>query len=272
VHGGPDFDHQYLLPDLDRLADRFRLVYYDQRGRGRSFMGEGPDDVTVASEVADLDRVREWNGSERVALLGHSWGGLVALEYALAHPERVSHLLLMNTAPVSHAAMLELHDALVASRTPVEAERMNQLRSDPAYLRGDPAADLAYYRIHFARALYRPAALDRMLARMRAGSTADGIVAARAIEHALYAQTWSREDYDLVPQLRRLRVPALVIHGDHDLIPLDVARPIAAALPVARLVVAPECGHFAYLEQPDLVGRLIDEFLAADPTERTRRR
>ena len=58
VHGGPDFDHCYFLPELDRLADAFRLVYYDQRGRGRSAAGVRPEDVTLRSEIEDLDRVR----------------------------------------------------------------------------------------------------------------------------------------------------------------------------------------------------------------------
>jgi proline iminopeptidase len=56
LHGGPDFDHSYLLPDLDRLSDSFRLIYYDQRGRGRSADGVRAEDVTLASDIADLDR------------------------------------------------------------------------------------------------------------------------------------------------------------------------------------------------------------------------
>ena len=104
VHGGPDFDHQYLLPEMDTLADAFHLVYYDQRGRGRSFAGERPDDVGIASEVDDLDSVRERFGFDQFAVLGHSWGGLLAATYAIRRPDRVSHLILMNCAPLSHAA------------------------------------------------------------------------------------------------------------------------------------------------------------------------
>ena len=58
LHGGPDFDHEYLLPDMDRLADSFRLVYYDQRGRGRSFSGRPADEVDLAGEIDDLDAIR----------------------------------------------------------------------------------------------------------------------------------------------------------------------------------------------------------------------
>ena len=70
LHGGPDFDHGYLLPDLDRLADTFRLIYYDQRGRGRSAEGVRPDDVTLSSDLEDIDRVRQHFRLDAPALLG----------------------------------------------------------------------------------------------------------------------------------------------------------------------------------------------------------
>jgi proline iminopeptidase len=261
VHGGPDFDHEYLLPDFDRLAEPYRLVYYDQRGRGRSFTRERPGDVTIASEVADLDAIRDWSGSDSVAVLGHSWGGLVAMEYAVRYPDRVSHLILLNTAPASHADMLEFRRALAASRSPGEVARMTALTDDPTYLSGDIDADAEYYRIHFRPALRRREHVDRVVERLRAAFRPDGIVAARAIEESLYAQTWSRADYDLIPRLRDLRVPTLVIHGDHDFVPVDIARHIASAIPGARLLVLGDCGHFAYLEQPDLVRVAMTNFL-----------
>jgi proline iminopeptidase len=119
LHGGPDFDHEYLLPDMDRLAGSFHLMYYDQRGRGRSFSGEQPDEVAMATEVDDLDRVRESFGFESIAILGHSWGGLLAMEHAIRHPARVSHLILMNTAPASHADALILRGELARTKSPV---------------------------------------------------------------------------------------------------------------------------------------------------------
>src|SRR6476619_5751941 len=103
LHGGPDFDHTYLLPELDRLSDSYRLIYYDQRGRGRSAQGVKPEDVTLASDIADLDEVRQHFKLNSVILLGHSWGTVLALEYALRYPGRVSRLILMNPAPASAA-------------------------------------------------------------------------------------------------------------------------------------------------------------------------
>ena len=111
LHGGPDFDHSYLLPDLDRLANSYRLIYYDQRGRGRSADNVRAEEVSLASDLDDLDKVRLHFQLQSVALLGHSWGAVLALEYALRHPERVSHLILMNPAPASRSDLAIFRDA-----------------------------------------------------------------------------------------------------------------------------------------------------------------
>jgi proline iminopeptidase len=263
VHGGPDFDHEYLLPDMDRVAESFHLVYYDQRGRGRSFSGRATDDVSITTEIDDLDRIRELVGRQAVAVLGHSWGGLLAMEYAIRCPDRVSHLILMNTAPASHTGVVALRQELSRRRSPEQAERMAALLADPRYRAGDVDVDLDVYRIHFASTVRDAAQLERVIGRLRSAFTPDGIVAAREIEDRLYEQTWNAEDYDLIPRLRRLRLPTLVIHGDNDFVPTELAREIADAIPGSRFVVLADCGHFAYLEQPDLVRSTMVEFVVA---------
>ena len=255
LHGGPDFDHAYLLPDLDRLADAHRLVYYDQRGRGRS----GGDGVTLASEAADLDSVREAFGLEKTALLGHSWGAVIALEYALRHPERVSRLILLNPAPVSHADFLRLR----ASRPAGLVARKAAIAATEAYKAAAPDAVVAYYRVHFENALARKADLDRLLSIMRPTFVPEVVLKARRMEDLLVAETWLAEAWDLLPRLAALRVPALVVTGDHELIPPEIAAHIAAAIPGARLASLRDCGHFSYLECPDQVRSEIDALFAA---------
>jgi proline iminopeptidase len=261
LHGGPDFDHQYLVPEMDLLAEAFHLVFYDQRGRGRSFSGEPLDDVTIATEVDDLDRVRESFGFGSIALLGHSWGGLLAMEYAIRHRERVSHLILMNSAPASRADAAALRTELARRMSPAQTERMNELRSDPMFLAGDIGAEVEYYRIHFGTTLRNPEHLDAVIRRLRSAFTQQGVVAARAIEDKLYDETWSRDDYDLVPALRLLDLPTLIIHGGDDFVPIEVIRHIAEAISGSRLIVLPNCGHFAYLEQPEQVFSSVVAFL-----------
>jgi proline iminopeptidase len=261
VHGGPDLDHEYLVPELDGLAASFHLVYYDQRGRGRSFSGQAPPAVSMTSEIDDLDRVRDRFGFDAVALLGHSWGTVLAMEYAIRLPHRVTHLILMNTAPASHAGMLVFRRELERRRSIEQSERMAALRSDTRYRAGDVDADLEWYRMHFASAVGDREQLERLIRRLRSAFTGEGILVARAIEERLYEQTWDAADYDLLPDLHRLRVPSLVIHGDNDLVPVAVARGIADAIPGSRFVLLAECGHFAYLERPEEVRRCLAALL-----------
>lgn len=259
LHGGPDFDHTYLLPELDRLADAARLVYYDQRGRGRSAAGVAPESVTIASEIDDLECLRRHFGLETLALLGHSWGCLLALEYATRHPERTSRMILLNAAPASHAD----RDRFRAARESGEPDALAAMRAiaaTAAYRAGNVAAEAAYYRAHFRRTL-RPEQLDAIVGRLRVHFRPADILQARAIESRLYAETWEGPEYDLTRRLATNPRPMLVLHGDRDLIPLACARSVADASPGARLVVLEDCGHFAYLDQPERMRAEIERFL-----------
>ena len=135
LHGGPDFDHCYFLPELDRLADSFHLVYYDQRGRGRSTAGVRPEDVTLRSELEDLDRVRSRFGLESVAVLGHSWGGVMAMEYAIRRPDRVSQLLLLNTGPASAGDWRRLRESFAERRPAADRAAMEAIAATAAFKR-----------------------------------------------------------------------------------------------------------------------------------------
>ena len=100
-----------------------------------------------------------------------------------------------------------------------------------------------------------------MSAQFRAQGT-NGILKAWAIESRLYRDTWDVADYDLLPKLRSLRIPTLVIVGEHDFIPTEIAAQIAGALPAATLATIKDCGHFAYLECGTEVRKAVDSFFS----------
>ena len=257
LHGGPDFDHAYLLPEMDGLAEACRLVYYDQRGRGRS-SGEAGD-VTIESEVADLDAIRVHLGLERLALLGHSWGALLALEYATRLPHRTRALVLMNPAPASHGELQAWRAQRRATDGPV-LEEMGRIAETPAYAAGDLEADASCYRLHFGSVLESQAQLESLVSRLRRHFTPRDVLRARTIEQRLHEQTWDQPGYDLVPKLAAHPVPALVLHGERDFFPVDAPRRIAEAAG-GRLVVLAGCGHFAYLERTAETFAAIRTFL-----------
>ena len=263
LHGGPDFDHSYFLPDMDRLKDKFRLIYYDQRGRGKSADNVRPEDVTLVSDLNDIDKVRQHFKLNSVVLLGHSWGTVLALEYALRNPTRVSHLILMNPAPASTADLAAFRKVYL-QKVGADMERQRAIVASAAYQSGDPETVAARYRIHFKPALARVEDYEKLMATMLEAfksQGSSGIVKARAVEDRLMRDTWNIPGYDLMPKIHSLHVPTLVIAGDHDFFPDEVAGHIAQAIPNARLVTMKDCGHFAFLECPDAVRNTLLDFL-----------
>ena len=261
LHGGPDFDQSYLLPEMDLLSDSYRLIYYDQRGRGKSASNVRPEDVTLASDIADLEKVRQYFHLESATLLGHSWGTVVALEYALQYPERVTHLILMNPGPASREDYVQLRKDWLEKRADDMARRKAIAETD-AYKQGDPEAVTAYYRIHFKPALAQPENYEKLIARMHADFTKEGVLKARAIEDRLMQNTWASPKFDLIPRLKVLKIPTLVLSGDHEFIPAATAEHIVKAIPYARIAVLKGCGHFTFMECPIPVHQQIDAFFA----------
>jgi proline iminopeptidase len=272
LHGGPDFDTGYLLPDLDRLQDSFRLFYYDQRGRGQSAASVKPEDVTLASDLADLERVRRHFKLDAPVVLGHSWGAVLALEYALRHPDRVSHLILMNPAPASAVDLAGMRKHYL-SRLGADMESQREIMAGAGYQSGDPGAVAARYRIHFKPALSRSQDYEKLMATMQAGFVKqgrEGILKARAVEDRLMLDTWQKPGYDLLSALKALRVPTLVLTGAEDFIPVGIAANIASAIPGAHLEILPGCGHFIYLECPAGVRSALDRYFRSASGTRER--
>ena len=142
-------------------------------------------------------------------------------------------------------------------------DRQGAIVRSAAYQEGDPDAVTARYRIHFKPALKRPEDYEKLMKTMEAGFISqgkDGIVKARAVEDRLMRDTWELNGYDLMPKLGTLNIPVLVIWGDSDFIPAEIATHIARAIPKARMVTLKDCGHFAYLECPSDVRQAFNEF------------
>ena len=268
LHGGPGASHDYLLPQLLRLAERHDVLFYDQRGGGRS-RTDSRAPVTWHTHVADVAAVVRELGlaAAPLRLAGYSWGALLAMLYQIevgggraevgtssgthAHlPPPTSHLLLIDPAPITRAwrdefeAAFALRSAAPAVRALREALAASGLRErDPdGYKQRAFELSVAGYFADPARA--RDLTPFRVVGRVQ-------------------QEVWaSLGDYDLRPALAGVRVPrALVVHGRQDPIPLESSAAAARALG-ASLVVLEECGHVPYVEQPAALFAAVDAFLA----------
>lgn len=246
LHGGPGIDHTSLRPWLEPLGDRLQLVFYDQRGNGRSTarLGETPDFEQLC---ADANALHKALGAGRVALLGHSFGGFVALEYALRYPERVSHLILVDTAP-----SFDYGDEIQAN---IECKELSE-ETLAAVSSPPPSSDAAFgamwravLPLYFHR--YDPTLAERAFA------TTVYRAAAAAWGGALFTT------YNVVSRLGAIRAPTLVLVGDDDAIcPPSQAQRLAAGIPDSQLEIISGCGHFPFIERPDEFVTAVQRWLA----------
>jgi proline iminopeptidase len=248
LHGGPGADHDYLRPGFDMLADGRELVYYDQRGGGRSPVArEVP--VGWTEHVADLEALREHWGLERMTVVGYSWGGLLALLYAGQHPRRLARLALVSPAPSWRAARARF-EARFGQRNldPVFQEERRRLRESGLRERDPAAFQRRMFELSVAPYFFDPAKARDLTPFRVTGRTQQ--------------EVWeSLGDYDLRPGLPRLRdVPSLVLHGEDDPIPLDAAR-TTAELIGAEFHPVPRCGHVPYVEAFDEFRAVVGGFL-----------
>ncbi len=134
LHGGPGMWHDELFPFFGDLATDHQVVFYDQRGNGKSLMGEiTAENFTVDWLVSDLDELRTAWGFDRISIIGHSWGGLLAMYYAAKHPSRVRRLVLIDAAPVNTELLARSYDVLIERFTERDRNRLEEIYSSTSW-------------------------------------------------------------------------------------------------------------------------------------------
>jgi proline iminopeptidase len=253
VHGGPGLDHAYLQPGLDALATRYTLVYYDQRGTGRSVAGLDRSAIRFDAFVEDIEQIRQALGLERVTLLAHSFGALFALEYAARHPESLRALVLMNPVEPGSRHSAERAAREAAARTPEDSAELARLTAGEAWTARDPATVSQVFRVLFRQALRDRTRIDELDLDLAESTAQNGDDVARLLGESMGdIEWWGR--------LPSIRVPTLVLHGRYDLLPLAMSEELASTLPRGRLVVL-ESGHFPYVEDRDGLVSAVASFL-----------
>lgn len=247
LHGGPGAHHDYLLPGFDALAKSRTLIYYDQRGGGRSPV---PREVPVGwdEQVEDLEALRQLWGLDRLCIAGYSWGGLLGLLYATRYPNQVSRLALVSHAPVWRAARAEF-EAIFAARNldPALQEERRRLRESGLREQDPDAYRQRVFELSVVAYFCDPLKVRDMTPFRVTGRTMEDVWA-------------SLGDYDLRPDLGELQLPAIVLHGDCDPIPSATAETTATLLH-APFHLIPHCGHVPYVEAHEEFVRLLDDFL-----------
>jgi len=245
MHGGLGLDHTYLRPYFDALEDRAQVIYYDHLGNGQSAHPVDFAELTFDRFVADADALRAYLGHEKIILIGHSYGGFIAQEYAAAHSDRLLGLVLSNTVPVfDYAPTLSGTDEQMAALGQVFSRPME---SDEDFRSNWNIISQMYYKEYDPKV---GAALDaKTHYSYAAWNVANGLLAT----------------FNTTDKLASINVPTLVIGGAHDgITPVDPgAARIDGLLPNSEMIVFENSGHFPFIEEQTLyfnaLGAWIDK-------------
>lgn len=247
LHGGPGGGHEYLLPLIDLVGAERTLVFYDQTGCGNSTSrAEWPNEAfTVELFIEELEALVQHLGLSRFHLLGHSWGGMLAAEYALAHPSRLASLSLYSTAASAELMMgslLPLYAGLQAEGVPPEQ-----------------FMDVFCVR-HICRVAPMPEGLVRSLAMI--GENPQVNLAMTASDET-GAVVGTLAGWTSVDRLAQVAAPTLVMHGEFDELGASAHRPFLDLIPDVRGHVFLDASHASYAESPEEFSEVLGTFLAA---------
>ena len=255
LHGGPGLDHSYFLPQMEKLADTYELIFFDQRGCGKSSARLDSAAMTLDALVEDIDRVRDAYNLNTMNLMGHSWGALLAMFYAIKHGDRLNSLILVNSTPPTS----ELRSAafkIIEQRTSREDSLAQAaLVRTPEFKRRDPAAMQKYFRLLFRGTFRNHSMADELTL------TFGPDYGARSRLMQYLAKDPQLQSYDLLGRLATITCPVLIVGSDFDLSPPGANEAIHSHIEGSRYVLMKNCGHFPFIEAPAQFFPLIRDFL-----------
>ncbi|HEV7902605.1 MAG TPA: alpha/beta hydrolase [Pyrinomonadaceae bacterium] len=266
VHGGPGNSLNSILADLEPLAKKRRVIYYDQRGNGRSDLIKEPERLAISKHIADLETVRLHFKLDKITLLGNSWGGLLVSAYAAAHPDRVQRMILHSPAPPTKAFLIEDAEeiqARVEQRFNADQKRRWRVVSNPqTWVKADDprAVCREFFQLLLPLYLSKTESASRFK-----GDVCSGSEEAVRSQQVVNMHVWrSLGEFNLLPSLGVIKAPVLVIHGAADPIPVEASEAWAAAMPNARLLLLKDSGHIPQIEQPEMFFKAIETFLKGE--------
>lgn len=252
VNGGPGLSHIYMVQNDTwlRISAHRQVIFYDQRGDGVSHLSSPAASQSMDAQVGDLDAVRDHLHFDKIDLCGDSFGGLLVIAYAAAHPEHVHKLIISDGLP-SRKAIVHLFPQVY----PDKMEQFAAAERSSIHASAEGAATQGLLD-HFRMLFYDESKRDRYLANVHdiGSSPATGNAVNKAIA-----------DLDLTPALPKFNFPVLVITGrfDMNVAPLTAWR-MYKAIPGAKFEVFEKSGHLPSYEEPDKYVTVVDNFLGRD--------
>jgi proline iminopeptidase len=270
LHGGPGGSINIGGYDLEPLAQRgHRLLMFDERGAGRSGIISDPSKLRIEDFVQDVEEFRKKFGLDKMGIIGLSWGSLVALKYTTMYPQRVSRVVFLSPMSPTIALWDERVKHLYSLETEVEREEEKQAREKLKAAEGAEVIAACEQMFDESHRLYVRDVDHFKNARAKACDLPTAGVKNRPFVYQ--AALASLGEWDFRPEMKDVKVPALVLEGAETTVPLDATREWVKSLPNARLLLIPNAGHMNWIDQPEAVISAMHEFFRGNwPAEITK--
>jgi len=268
VHGGPGASHDYFLPYLLPLMRTSRLVFIDERGSGKSSKFEDPRQYTIANMVEDIEAVRLALGLGKINLLGHSFGGTLVQAYAFKYQKNLSHLILGST----FASTKELNQALArmkAAMDPKDRDRVSALEANGLFGKGE-SWEHGRYSEDYAKLAWGKGYFPYVY-QNRPDPNYDPLGSNTSTAWDVYREMWGSDgefvvdgnlkEVEYVDQLSQIKVPTLIIVGDHDESDPRMSQEMHERIAGSQLVILPSSGHMTFVDQPEQFLRAVRDFV-----------
>lgn len=259
IPGGPGSSHRYFYPSMERLAQSFQVIYFDAFGRGQSDRAQQSGDYSLHQDIEDVEGLRKALGLGRIAVYGHSYGGLVAQGYALRYPQSLSKLILAATC---HSAEMwqqganENWNREIQNQYPELWEELQQLRAQ-----GRVSCDPEYQKIQGKVALSLLYFYDPNLATITVDTNL-AVFCQIAGADAGFVLGGDLGSLDFRAKLGEIQIPTLVLAGRFDRVALPrYSMQFKTFMPRARFVMFEKSGHLPFLEEPEYHDFIVRAFL-----------
>lgn len=241
LHGGPGFSHDYFLPHLYPMSDEVKLVFFDQRGMGRSSVDLDSASFSLDLLVEDIEALRKELNLGKIHLMGHSWGGMLAMRYAIRYPSGLKSLILTNSVPASsefNETMFEVFAKL--------NERQNTADLVPLRSKINEGTENIEVYERYTQLTFRPMFYDTSRVNELDLNFSQNYFKTQQLLRFLPSPT---DAVNLFSDLQKVDIPVLIIRSDLEAIPIESDQKLKDTFQNARLVYFSEAGHFPFIEQ-----------------------
>lgn len=253
VHGGPGLGSSYLYEYFDRLGDEYQVIYYDQRLAGKSLAHVDSTALGFQKFIDDVDSIRAHFGFKTFHILGHSWGGLIAMKYAARWPQRINGLSLISSIGASSEINRKANESMAQLFTKEDLEARLQIMQSEAFINKQSSAYEALMMLGFRKQFHN----EILAQELKLNLPSDFSERSAQLRHM-----HGLEEYDFHRDLWNIMLPVFVAYGYHDPLRVYALQSLKEALPSTRVHVFDDCGHFPFIDCPDIFFKELRDYLS----------